>query len=342
MDGFVLKCRVISAFASMVPIAHWARMTGTNPVIFYYHMVSDADVAHVKHLYQYKSVKIFRTELDFILRHYSPIALSDLLDHLRRGVTLPERAFMLSFDDGFREMHDIVAPILLEKGVPAVFFLNSGFIDNRQLCYLHKASLLAERLRTRGQGAFLEGVSECAGRKFREAAEFAAWLKSVPYGERSVLDRVAGRLDVDFEAYLRDHEPYLTSAQTRSLIRDGFAVGAHSIDHPPYADIAIGEQFRQTVESVRFVRELFGLSYGAFAFPHNDFGVREEFFRRLGESGTVDISFGTGGMIAEQTPRHLQRCSLENPPLPAGRIIALEYARKMFRIARGSDRVGRN
>jgi peptidoglycan/xylan/chitin deacetylase (PgdA/CDA1 family) len=342
MDGFELKCRVISAFASTIPLSLWARLTMANPVIFYYHLVSDADVAHVKHLYRHKGVKTFRAELDLILGHYSPVSLNDLMAHVKRGTKLPGRAFLLSFDDGFREMHDIVAPILREKGVPAVFFLNSGFIDNRQLCYLHKASLLAERLRTPGTAPSLGWVPECTGRKFGGAGELAAWLPAVPYGERMILDRVAERLEVDFDAYLRGHEPYLTAAQIRGLLRDGFAIGAHSIDHPPYASVDIEEQLRQTVESVRFVRELFELSYGAFAFPHNDFGVPEEFFRRLRESDTVDISFGTGGMISEGVPRHLQRCSLENPPLPAGRIIALEYARKMLRIVKGSDRVARD
>ncbi|HQG28639.1 MAG TPA: hypothetical protein PLY73_08770, partial [Candidatus Ozemobacteraceae bacterium] len=57
---------------------------------------------------------------------------------------------------------------------------------------------------------------------------------------------------------------------------------------------------------------------------------------------TVDISFGTGGMITDGISGHLQRCSLENPPLPAERIIALEYARKMLGIMTGNDRVMRD
>lgn len=316
-------------------------MTGANPVIFYYHMVSDDDVAHVKHLYRYKNVKTFRAELDFILRHYSPISLRDLLDHLGGRAALPARAFMLSFDDGFREMYDIAAPILRQKGIPAVFFLNSGFIDNRQLCHLHKASLLAERVRDPGRVRSFEWAPACMGRACAGTGDLASWLLSVPYEQRAVLDRVAQHLGVDFEAYLRESEPYLTATQTRGLLRDGFAIGAHSIDHPFYAFLDMQEQLRQTVESVRAVRELFQLPYGAFAFPHNDFGVSREFFRRLRESGSVDISFGTGGMIAESVPRHLQRCSLENPPFPASRIIALEYARRMFKTLKGSNRDAR-
>jgi hypothetical protein len=123
------------------------------------------------------------------------------------GATLPDGAFMLSFDDGFREMHDIVAPILREKGVPAVFFLNSGFIDNRRLCYLQKASVLADRLRAPGKAPSLDWALECTGRNFRDAADLASWLLSVTYENRAVIDRVAQRLDVDFDSYLRECQP---------------------------------------------------------------------------------------------------------------------------------------
>ncbi|MGB4547783.1 MAG: polysaccharide deacetylase family protein [Syntrophales bacterium] len=342
MNKNALKYRVISMLASTISPPLWARMTRVNPVIFYYHMVSDDDVAHVKHLYRYKSVRTFRAELDFILRHYSPIALDDLLDHVRRGIILPDRVFLLTFDDGFREMRDIVAPILREKGIPAVFFLNSGFIDNRQLCYLHKASLLAERLQAPVSVSSLARVLDITGHNFRDSGELAAWILSIPYGKRSILDRIAEKVDLDFNAFLRDRKPYLTAVQLRALIREGFAIGAHSVDHPPYGAIDIKEQLRQTVESVRSIRKLFDLPYGAFAFPHNDAAVSREFFRKLREGSTVDISFGTGGMITDGISGHLQRCSLENPPLPAERIIALEYARKMLGIMTGNDRVMRD
>ena len=44
---------------------------------------------------------------------------------------LDRRCLHLTFDDGFRELHDVVAPILLRKGIPATFFVNSAFIDNK-------------------------------------------------------------------------------------------------------------------------------------------------------------------------------------------------------------------
>jgi hypothetical protein len=98
-----------------------------------------------------------------------------------------------------------------------------------------------------------------------------------------------------------------------------------------YANIPFEEQVRQTVESTRWVREQFGLRYGAFAFPHHDRDVGNGFFREIHASGLVDISFGTGGIYNPGLSRHLQRFSLEKPVIPAERIIAMEFARKLWK-----------
>ena len=164
-----------------------------------------------------------------------------------------------------------------------------------------------------------------------DCAEIASAILSVPYDRREELDELAIRMGVDFDDYLGKHRPYLDSTQVRSLIGKGFTIGSHSIDHPLYADIGFEEQVRQTVESTKWVREKYGLPYGAFAFPHNDENVDERFYREIRASGQVDISFGTDGMNNGKLSRHLQRFSLEKPVLPAKRIIAMEYARKLWK-----------
>jgi peptidoglycan/xylan/chitin deacetylase (PgdA/CDA1 family) len=334
-----LKHRIAAALFSTIRPSLLGRLTGANPAFLFYHLISDADVPHVRHLYRYKTIRQFREDIDYLLRHYRPISLADVLEHVRRAIPLPDHAFMLSFDDGFREMHEVVAPILLEKGVPATFFLNSDFIDNRHLCFLHKSSILAGRVEQRAKVPSVEGILNRGVRTWSGPGDFTSYLLSIPYEDRGILNELARRLDVDFDAYLRDHAPYLTSDQIRGLLRDGFAIGSHSIDHPLYGSLDLEEQLRQTLESIRAIRERFALAYGVFAFPYNDHGVSREFFRRLGDSGEVEITFGTSGMVEDCVARHLQRLSLEKPPMPAEKIVALEYGRKLYRMAKGKDRV---
>ena len=294
-------------------------------------MVSDDDILHVKHLYKYKTIRQFKKDMDFLLTNYSPMGLLDVLNCTKTGQHMPERAFLLTFDDGFREIYDIVAPILLEKGIPATFFVTSSFLDNRELCYQHKASLLVEKIRE-GISPATEGevkrILMGIGLSFSQLSE---GVLKVDYRRREVLDRIYQVLLVDFQGYLNEKQPYLTSGQVKKLIDRGFTIGAHSIDHPYYAALSLVEQLEQTLVSVKQIRENFGLDYGAFAFPHNDTGVSQEFFNNVRESGLIDITFGTGGMVDGGLRSHRQRISLEKPLLPAREIIAWQYARKLYK-----------
>ena len=114
------------------------------PVFPIYHMISDEDVSYVKHLYSYKNVKSFTADLDFFLKYYKPIDLTTLLISVKEKTELPKHSFLISFDDGFKELYDIVVPILKQKGIPATFFINKCFIDNKEMFYRNKASLLIE------------------------------------------------------------------------------------------------------------------------------------------------------------------------------------------------------
>jgi peptidoglycan/xylan/chitin deacetylase (PgdA/CDA1 family) len=43
------------------------------------------------------------------------------------GAALPRNPVMITFDDGYRSCRDIALPILRELGVPATFFIATGF-----------------------------------------------------------------------------------------------------------------------------------------------------------------------------------------------------------------------
>jgi peptidoglycan/xylan/chitin deacetylase (PgdA/CDA1 family) len=320
-----------------VPGSLLRRFSGTDILIPYYHVVADEPLPHVHHLYEYKSTRQFRDDLDCLLRSYSPLGLSELLALRRNGRPLPGPSFLLTFDDGYREMYDVVAPILREKGVSATFFVNSAFTDNKELCYLNKASLIVEALDKQPRawpGDQLGGVlaTEDGGRD-----RLPPPIASITHREQHLLDDLATRLSLDCQGFLASRQPYLTSDQIGRLIRDGFTIGGHSIDHPVYSLLSVDDQLHQTIESVGFVKERFNLDYGVFAFPFSDHGVSAEFFTRLAASRAVDLSFGTAGLKRDTAPNHLHRFSLEKPIDTADRILAYQHARTV-----GKRLLGRN
>jgi len=263
-------------------------------------MVSDESLPHVRPLYRYKNISQFKQDLDFLLTHFKPVSLQDLLNSLGGKTTLPPRSFLLSF------------------------------VDNHELCFQQKIALLVDRLEKLPTIGVMENVQERLRAKNISGVEIIPALKSVRYQNRSVLDEVAALCDVQFDVFLRKQKPYLTSAQIGSLLRDGFAIGGHSVDHPFYGDLTLAEQLHQTSESVNFLQEMFDVKYRAFAFPHSDTGVSPEFFQRSLADGGLQISFGTGGLLRDSRRGHFQRFSLEKNCDHPRQVLTWQLARRCF------------
>ncbi len=228
-------------------------------------------------------------------------------------------------------MVEIVAPILKSKGVPAVFFVNSAFVDNRELSFHQKIALVIAQLETKSPEGRAEKIKGILRSHEINGPQIIPRLRSIAYAQRAVLDELEPVVGLDFKMFLAAKKPYLTSEQIRALLRDGFAVGGHSVDHPFYGDLVLSEQLRQTRQSVEFVQTKFGVDYRAFAFPHSDTGVTREFFESSYGDGTLQISFGTDGLLRDPWPKHFQRFSMEKTSLPPARIVCRQYARRWFR-----------
>ena len=127
-----------------IPQGWLIRLTRQYLVLPFYHAVSDDLMPHVAHVYPVRSRSAFMKDLEFFLRHYEPLGLEDLKSPVPPGKR-KKPAMFLSFDDGLSEIYDIVAPLLLSKGIPAGIFVNTGFVDNRDLFYRYKSSLLLDR-----------------------------------------------------------------------------------------------------------------------------------------------------------------------------------------------------
>lgn len=299
-----------------------------TPLLPYYHLVSDERLAHVCHLHPCKTERQFVDDLDFLCRHYRPVAVSDLVDHARHGKRLVKKSFLLTFDDGYRQIHSVVAPILVRKGVPAIFFLASGFIGNERLGFRNTASLVVEHLiRDPDSSARLE--SRIRGLLPAGPGVLAARILAVSYKDAARLDQIAAFLEIDIQDYLRTERPYLTRPEVGQLAGMGFSIGAHSVDHPLFQSLPLPEQLRQAKESLMSIREAFAPAYALFAFPHSDLGISEEFFRAI--DSEIDLSFGTSGIMRDPIATNLQRINFERSLRPASSILARQHVRKILR-----------
>jgi peptidoglycan/xylan/chitin deacetylase (PgdA/CDA1 family) len=302
----------------------------------YGHIVGDAPPPHVRSLYRIPSIAKFKADIEFLGRSYQPLRLSDLE---RIAGTEPRRQraqyFVLSFDDGMREIYDVIAPILREKGIPAIFFLNSTTVNNKQLMWRHKIGLMIAKSQEKPSRVPWQ-LTLGSGRPF------TARLNALRYSDEHILNELAERLEIDFAEYLRNNEPYLTTEQVLELAHDGFEFGAHSATHPPFSEISVHDQKEQISASVSFIRA-HGLPCRYFAFPFDDRGVLNSVFGHMRELD-ICLSFGTSEACVDSVPFSLQRFALdaENTDFSIPQLLHQLSAKSFLRRVSGTEFIQRN
>jgi peptidoglycan/xylan/chitin deacetylase (PgdA/CDA1 family) len=301
---------------SWLPTALLKRLAPATTLLPYHHTVSDEPLLHLQHLYRFKNRNQFSDDLDFLLRHFNPISVADLIEAVHTRKQLPAKTFLLSFDDGFREVHDVIAPILRTKGVPAVFFINPAFIDNKALFYRCKISLLIETLRRADSGGSLLAAAasqlNCSDTRLTTICQ---QLRTITQEDAHILDALAQLAGLSFDDYLNRVQPFMTTAQLQTLHQQGFTIGGHSWDHPYYELLSEDMQVRQTMDSCRFVQSFVAGKPMVFSFPHTDKPIRQSFFEHP-EIATLDLLFGVQNQKLELQNRLLHRFNAERPEYP--------------------------
>jgi len=292
----------------------------------FWHTVSNNELPYLKYLYPHQSEKTFEKNLDCLLKYFKPIDLKELNKTVCSGEKLSRPVMHLSFDDGLKDNIGFISDLLKRKGVPATFFINSAFVDNQDLFYRYKASLLMwECIKSDNIQKKLSNFEKCLNYPGLDKKTFRQKILELSYSDNLVLDELLEVCEIDLKKYLQETRVYLSLKELRSLNKDGFSIGAHSVDHPLFSEISLEEQLKQIHQSIEFINFHFKPEVRAFAFPFSDDGVKAELFEAVNREKMFDLSFGTAGLKSDTVQSNLQRIPMEEIPFSTLSLIKTEY-----------------
>ena len=174
----------------------------------------------------------FAEHLDFLRRRTHPISLDELMGAMDGGPR-PERAVLITFDDADRTVLEVAAPLLRERGLPAVAFVVAGLLDGDRPVWT------AEVRRLVALGGTAPGVPPLGPR------DTARYMKGLPEGTRvEALEELRQTGGPVVERQLRRED-------LLELEAAGVAVGNHTLTHPPLptcTDEGLAEEIRRAHE----------------------------------------------------------------------------------------------
>jgi peptidoglycan/xylan/chitin deacetylase (PgdA/CDA1 family) len=312
-----------------------------HSVIFpFYHAISYSYCPHLRNLYQVHGVLQFEKDLDQLLHFMTPLPVEDAISDFGKK-SLKKPSFHLSFDDGLREAKEVIAPILLRKGVPATFFITSGFTNNTSLFHRHKVSLIIEMLKTCHSTTILNKTASLLNTRNSDSLTLQQALKSINFRTAPVLDEIAAILNIDFTDFLKNEQPYLNAPEIKELAESGFSIGLHSLNHPEFYLLNETEMNFQITESRRKLYELTAIESKLFSFPFTDSGIPDQFIRNATEQHKI-TTFGTAGIKDDAIKGHFQRIPMDaRPSKSAIQLITKEILHYWIKVLLGRQKVKR-
>lgn len=239
------------------------------------------------------TITSFDERMHWLQSQFNILPLAEGVRRLRDG-SLPPAAAAVSFDDGYRDNLVNAAPILQRRGIPATFFIATGFLD--------------------GGIMFNDVVIECMRRSRLAYVELPALgLPPMPlgdWGER----RQAARTVLRALKYLpmeqrNQHVAALPAACAVELPRSlmlstpelqalaslpGVELGAHTHNHPILCSLGDDEAKAEIERGRDVLRDLTGGPVPLFAYPNGrwqqDFNDRH---RQMARACGFEAAFST-------------------------------------------------
>lgn len=188
--------------------------------------------------------------------------------------TLPSRAAILTFDDGYRDNVEVALPILERHRVRAAFFVATGYLEggamfnDRVFEALRRTSRDAIDLRLFGcgEGPLLPASDTAARRAIAE--RIITMIKHRPPAERA---RAVERLEAHCGVCV-DFDPMMRPEQVRTLHVRGMTVGGHTRTHPILAALSPDDAWEEIRGGRDDLRSLLGEEIDLFAYPNGRLG----------------------------------------------------------------------
>jgi peptidoglycan/xylan/chitin deacetylase (PgdA/CDA1 family) len=263
----------------------------------------------------------FGRQLDLLARHFHVIGVDELCAALDGGA-LPANPAMITFDDGYRSCVEVALPALASRGMRAVFFVATRYVDQRRLFWWERIAWLLAGARRRGVDRIDLDYPTAMSCDPGSPAALSTLIKIVKNTHgldvERFLDRLTGACDVrwdrDLERALTDRL-LMTWDQIRQLHAAGMDVESHTRSHRVLQTLPTGDLADELAGARADLERAVGRAPRAIAYPvgrsiASDAAIRAEVFRAGYRVGFTNAS-GSTWLTRRVDPLDLGRLAMD-------------------------------
>lgn len=270
-------------------------------LVLNYHRVGDGSASPYDRELWSADAEAFDAQIALLARHFDVISPGDF----ETAATRRGRHVLVTFDDGYLDNYEIAYPILRRHGVPATFFLATGFIDRPSLpwwdeiAWLVRGSTRAHLdLRPWFQAPIVLGA--------QREAQIHALLKTY----KSLCASEAGAMLASLRAASGLSPPatvarhWMDWDMVREMADNGMTIGGHTVTHPILSRLPKERQWHEIEGCATRILEETGRRMEYFAYPVGSPWAFNDDTRDCLEAAGVRRAFSYyGGEASHASPR---------------------------------------
>lgn len=236
----------------------------------------------------------FKDQLKYISINYNIISMEDVIDAFSGIDCIPERAALLTFDDGYIDHFINVFPILDEMGIQGSFFPSAKSIQEGGILDVNKIQLILAV--NKDLNYLMNEILQCIER-YRDMFQLHSndyYLKKyqlpnrynnsetmfvknllqygLPEELRTIIINVLFKRYIDISEFAINRELYMTLDQLRYMKRHGMHIGSHGYTHRLMGKLSCKEQSKEIDLSLDFLKSI-GLRpiSWTISYPHGSY-----------------------------------------------------------------------
>lgn len=268
-------------------------------VIMYHYVreIKDSRYTGIKGL----ETKLFKEQVRYLKKNYNPVTVPQIVEAYNGGEKLPSKAFLLTFDDAYKDHYDNVFPILYENRIQGCFYAPVKAVTEHSVLDVNKIHFILEQCHGDIE-KYYSIINELTGYLdefrteynlqpfdyyFNKLAIPNRWdIKEVIFIKRllqveldetlrgiltdRLFDKYVLRGDVSEDAFSR--ELYMNVDQMRVMVKCGMHIGAHGYNHYWLGHLPKEKQLSEMEKSLNFIRTIGGdTSNWTICYPYGNY-----------------------------------------------------------------------
>lgn len=238
-------------------------------------------------------IKLFRKQLEYFNQNFNVVTMEQVIEASRGDAYLPDRALLLTFDDGYVDNYLYALPLLEEFGFQGSFFIPGKTFTTHQLLDVNKIHyILAAADINKLVIDVKEKMDFYRGQEFDYPSTDELWNQYAIDGRfdgkdiifikkilQTVLpEKLRNTISSDlFEKYVGvteeqlAYELYMTPEQLKVMKRHGMFIGVHGYDHYWLGNLTPEEMRKDIINALTVMDEYIDSKEWVMNYPYGSY-----------------------------------------------------------------------